>query len=220
MDGPLKKHGYELRIDIQPGEEIRLRNGASCSWAGEIEDVTMAQVNAIGSGLKNRAVGMPLMQTAVTSKIETEIIAKFGTKKEIWSLPVKDSDIIYFKGSLYLGHSGRLTFDARKISFNNLMFRVQPKGEGTLFLGLPKGLTSLALEGKTYCTNADYVAVIIGEPAIRELSSKEEFKILKKKGGFKSLDTREMTGADRIYIYGGETKKPFAFFMGGDDDEA
>lgn len=213
----LEKIGAELWTDLKPGEELRLRDGAALTWFGGVEDIEAAGVKATGAGLKNRAVGMPLMQTSITTQTPTSILAKFGTKAEIWSLKL-DGSSVYFKGAFYLGHIGDVELSAKKLSFDNLLFMVEPKGTGTVYLALPKGLSKIPVGARRISTPYDRIALIIGEPEFQKYSTKEEFKHIFRKGGWARASACEMTGADTLYIYGGKINAPMSAFSDDDDD--
>lgn len=220
MTNYLKKIGSDLNLPLSAGDEIKLRDGASYSWFGEIEAVSISSSSTAGAGLKTRSLGMPLTQTVLTCNEDTQIFAKIGTKREIWSVDLSGDLPILFRGKYYLGHTGDVELQAKKVSFDHLMFFVEAKGSGMLYLALPKALTKIGLKGRKLSTNTNNIAVICGSPEVRKRTNKEEFKMLFKRGGLTQIDIGEIEGADEVYLSGGQVKKPFSFFSGEDEDDA
>ncbi len=213
----IEKIGSDLWIDMSPGEEIRLRNGASLSWFGELDDVIATDARAKGSGIGKRSVGMPIMQKSLVSKTSTRLLAKFGSKYDVWAISLDGESPFFFRGKFYLGQRGPLTFEVKRLSLDHFLFLVQPKGKGMLYLALPKDLTQIALEGRTLTTTTDNIAMIPGEADLRKLSSKEELKMMFRKGGWKSFDFGQLSGVEHIWLHGGEVEQPFSLFGSGDD---
>jgi len=216
--GKLKKVGSDIWFNLEPGENIRFRQGPNFTWFGPRENLIASRMKAIssglktrafGAGIKNRAVGLPLIETDIAVTEPTKLLARVGTKVEIWELELDDQPV-YFKGAFYLGHRGDITLKARKLNFNDFIFMVEPGGTGTVFLAFPKNILRLPLNGGTICTPNDTIALIMGEPNFENISLKKEAKDIFSKGGWTRNSACEISNAEEIYIYGGSVKSLFS----------
>lgn len=205
----LEKLGSDVWFDLQPGEDLRLRHGPALSWFGPRETMTVSNEKAVGASLKNRALKLPLVESVISVAKPARLLAKFGTKVEVWALELDDQPV-YFRGSFYLGHKGDISLTARKLSFNDLVFMVEPKGTGTIYLALPKNTQSIALDGQSICVPSDTIALIKGEPEFKAQGLLNETKDIFKKGGWARNIAAEISAADEIYIFGGSVKSLFS----------
>jgi len=123
---------------------------------------------------------MPLVETRISCNEPVQLLAKFGTKAEAWKIELDDTPV-FFKGAFYLGHRGDVQFSARNISGMDLVFMIEPKGSGTLYLALPKSTISFPVKGKTVSTPYDKIAIIVGKPAFRQETVKSDFRNLFKR---------------------------------------
>jgi len=211
----VEKIGNEIWFDVGPEQELRLRHGPQLTWFGAEDDVLVTSVKATSAGLKKRALKMPLVESSITANAPISVLAKIGTKLEVWKVNLTDMPF-YFKGQFYLGHSGEMNFTARKLDFDNFQFMIEPKGNGTLYLALPKGITNLDVKGRKISTPSDKIAIIIGNPEFKKQTNREELKSLFSKGGWARTGACEMTGVEQLYIYGGTVNSPMGL---NQDDE-
>jgi len=49
----IEKIGTDAWFDLEPGDELRLRQGPDLSWYGSKEALTISLEKAIGAGVKN-----------------------------------------------------------------------------------------------------------------------------------------------------------------------
>lgn len=205
----LEKLGTDIWFDLEPGEELRLRLGPALSWLGPREVMKASIEKAASAGLKNRALKLPLMENVITVEAPTKMLAKFGTKVEVWALKL-DEQPVYFKGAFYLGQRGDITLSARKLSLNDAVFMVEPKGNGTIYLALPKNTQSIPLGGQTICVPGDTIALIKGEPEFKVQGLINETRDIFKKGGWTRNVAAEISNAEEIHIFGGSVKSLFS----------
>lgn len=205
----LNKIGADIWFDLDPSESLYLRQGPALTWFGPREQFTATGVKAVGAGVKNRALKLPVIETKITVAKPMKMLARVGTKVEVWELELGDKPV-FFKGAFYLGHKGDITLTARKLNAGDLLFMVEPKGTGKVYLAFPKNVIGLPLNGKTVCTPSDTIALIIGQPEFKNEGLKAELRDLLKKGAWTRGSSSEISQAEEIYIYGGSVKSLFS----------
>ena len=210
-----EKLGSHIWFDLDPGDEIRLRQGPALSWMGPRDVMQASTVKAVGAGLKSRALKMPILQTKLEVSAPTRVLAKYGTKAEAWAIELSDQPL-FFRGAFYLGHKGEVTLTARKLSLGDVVFLVEATGSGTLYLAFPKNTQSVVLGGDKFCVPGDNIALIKGEPEFNAMGLMKETKDIFKKGGWIRNIAAEISGAEEIWVYGGTMK---GLFTSSDDDD-
>ena len=211
----IEKMGSDVWFDMKAGDELRLRLGPVLSWIGSKETLTVSPEKAIGAGIKNGALGLPLIESRIQCNAPTRLLTKIGTKVEIWKVELDDTPV-YFKGAFYLGHQGDVTLNTRNPGGMNFIFMIEPKGVGTIYLALPKTTMKLPMDAKMICMPYDRIAIITGDPSFRTETIKSDLKNIRKKGFWARTTSCEITNHEELYIYGGTVK---GLFSGSSDDD-